>query len=135
MIKTIFLTIIFVAAASWLVYSQTGDRTQSITRGKEVYTTYCMTCHMENGEGQSDIYPPLAKADVLLKQPKNAIGWILNGQTGEKTVNGKKYNVDMPAQSYLTDEQIADVINYTCNTWGNKTKVTITSAMVKAERK
>jgi len=135
MYKTTFLLAFMTTAIIGLVYAQTGDRTQSIARGKEAYTSFCMNCHMENGEGQPNVYPPLAKGDVLMKQPKKTIGMILNGQTGEMTVNGKKYNVDMPAQNYLTDEQIADVINYVSNSWGNKTKSLITPAMVKAERK
>ena len=135
MYKTTFLLTLMTTAIIGFVYAQTGDRAKSIARGKEAYTSFCMNCHMENGAGQPNVYPPLAKADVLLKQPKKVIGMILNGQTGDMVVNGKKYNVDMPAQNYLTDEQIADVINYVTNTWGNKTKVTITPAMVKAERK
>ena len=135
MLKAFSLILIFITGATWLLYAQTGDKTQSIVRGKEVYTSFCMNCHMENGEGQPNVYPPLAKADVLIKQPKKAIGNILVGLTGEITVNGKKYNVDMPAQNYLTDQQIADVINYVCNSWGNKTKTVITLEMVKAERK
>jgi len=135
MFKTILLLTLFTTGACWFVYAQTGDRAKSIARGKEAYISFCMNCHMENGEGQPNVYPPLAKGDVLMKQPKKVIGMILTGQTGEMTVNGKKYNVDMPAQNYLTDEQIADVINYVTNTWGNKTKSIITAAMVKAERK
>jgi nitrite reductase (NO-forming) len=91
---------------------------------------------MMNGEGQPGLYPPLAKADYMKKAtPKKLIEIILKGQNEEITVNGKKYNVLMPPQPYLTDEQIADVLNYTRNAWGNKIKGTIIAAQVKAERK
>jgi len=109
--------------------------TESVKRGKEVYTNNCMSCHMENGQGVEALYPPVAKADYLMKDPKKAIGIILNGQNEEIVVNGKKYVTMMPAQNYLSDQQIADVINYTCNTWGNKSKTEIKTDMVKAERK
>jgi hypothetical protein len=44
----------------------------------------------------------------------------LKGQSGDVVVNGKKYNVPMPPQEYLTNVQIADLLNYTKNSWGIK---------------
>lgn len=119
-----------------LISFQDNSLEQSIKRGEEVYTANCLTCHMQKGEGMEGAYPPLAKADFITKDKtgKKSIGVILNGLTGEITVNGKKYNVPMPAQNYLTDQQIADVLNYVRNSWGNKAKA-ITEDMVKAERK
>lgn len=128
------ITIIIITCS--LVAFQTGDLAKSIKRGEEVYTTSCMNCHQQNGEGVESAFPPLAKADFVTqdKDGKKVIGVVLKGQTGEVTVNGKKYNVDMPAQDFLADEQIADVLNYVRNSWGNKAKA-ITPAMVKAGRK
>lgn len=111
-----------------------NPKAQSITRGKEVYTTNCQGCHMDNGEGVEDAFPPLAKSDYLMKDPKRAITIILKGQHEEITVNGKVYHNLMPEQSYLPDEEIADVVNYIANSWGNKYKEFITPAMVKAKR-
>lgn len=109
---------------------------ESIKRGKDVYTNYCMSCHMEDGNGTPDINPPLAKADYIKKQPaKKLITIILEGQSEEITVNKKKYSIPMPPQPYLSDEQVADVLNYVRNTWGNKIAGTITPAQVKALRK
>jgi mono/diheme cytochrome c family protein len=108
---------------------------ESIKRGKEVYTLYCQNCHMEDGKGMPDINPPVAKADYLKKPAKTLIDVILKGQSGEVVVNGKKYNAMMPAQDYLSDEQIADVLNYVRNSWGNKIPGTITPAAVKTLRK
>jgi mono/diheme cytochrome c family protein len=76
MYKTSFLLALMTTAICGFVYTQTGDRTQTIARGKEAYTSFCMNCHMENGEGQPNVYPPLAKGDVLMKQPKKTIGMI-----------------------------------------------------------
>jgi nitrite reductase (NO-forming) len=59
----------------------------------------------------------------------------LEGQSGEVIVNGSKYDDEMPEQSYLSDDQIADVLNYIKNSWGNKLPDTITPALVKALRK
>ena len=100
---------------------------------KEVYIQYCQSCHMEKGEGVEGLYPPLAKTSYL-KNTKKIIDIILYGQLGEVTVNGKKYNTDMPAQAYLTDDQIADVLTFVRNSWGNK-YTAITPVQVKAQRK
>lgn len=107
----------------------------SIKREKEVYTVFCQNCHMEDGKGTTGIHPLLAKADYLKKPSKTLIDIILNGQSGEVVVNGKKYNALMPAQDYLTDLQIADVLNYICNSWGNKISGNLTPETVKALRK
>lgn len=108
---------------------------QSISRGKEVYELYCQNCHMADGKGMGEINPPLAKADYMKKPAKDLINVILKGSTASMTVNGKKYLGAMPAQEYLNDEQIADVLNYIKNNWGNKIPGTITPALVKAQRK
>ncbi len=105
---------------------------ESIKRGKELYTLHCQNCHMENGEGTEGVNPPLAKT-TYLKDTKRNISYILNGQTGEITVNGKKYNAIMNPLNYLSDQEIADVLNYVRNSWGNKYPA-VTPAQVKTER-
>jgi mono/diheme cytochrome c family protein len=115
-------------------FEQDTSLKESIKRGKEGYTMYCQNCHMEDGQGMPETNPPLVKADYLKKPAKSLIGIILKGQTGEAVVNGKKYNAVMPPLEYLTDDQIADVLNYVRNSWGNKIPGTITPAMVKGLR-
>jgi mono/diheme cytochrome c family protein len=112
-----------------------GDVQKSIARGKEVYGLYCQNCHMEDGNGMPEVNPPLVKSDYMKRPAKDLISVILKGSTSSLTVNGKKYLGAMPAQEYLTDEQIADVLNYIKNSWGNKIPGAITPAMVKAQRK
>jgi len=131
------LTISVITLGIFLLSSFIPDQklNESIKRGKEVYALYCQNCHMEDGKGMPEINPPVAKADYLKKPSKALIGVILRGQSGEVVVNGKKYNAIMPAQDYLSDEQIADVLNYVRNSWGNKIPGTTTPAMVKALRK
>jgi mono/diheme cytochrome c family protein len=135
--STKLMTVFSIVVTGMLVLSfQDKTLQDSIKRGEEVYTTNCITCHMAKGEGLEGSFPPLAKADYIAKDKtgKASIGAVLNGLSDEITVNGNKYNAIMPAQSYLSDEQIADVLNYVRNSWGNKGKA-ITPAMVKAERK
>ncbi len=132
MFKTLLLTGI-ISCICLFAISFKEKPLQDNNNGKELYTLYCQSCHMENGEGVEGLYPPLAKTSYL-KDAKKNINIILDGLSGEITVNGKKYNTDMPAQAYLTDEQIADILNYVRNSWGNKYPA-ITEAQVKAERK
>ncbi len=89
---------------------------------------------MAQGEGIPGAFPPLAKSDYLLKDQKRAISSVVYGVSGEITVNGATYMMDMPAQSHLSDQEVADVLNYIQNNWGNKAKP-VTPAQVKAERK
>lgn len=132
MFKTLFITG-FIAFIGLSVVSFRTGNLQKKQKGKELYALHCQSCHMENGMGQPDIYPPLAKT-TYVKDVKKNIKIILEGQSGEITVNGKKYNSIMPAQPYLTDQEIADVLTYVRSSWGNKYPP-VKPAHVKAERK
>ncbi len=135
MFKTISLSVIILAILfANSAFIQTYSLPKSMERGKEVYTTYCQNCHMSDGNGVAGAFPPLVKAGYLKKPVKTVIEVILKGQSGEISVNNIKYNGQMPAQNYLTDEQIADVLNYIYNNWGNKPTVTVTPAQVKKMR-
>ena len=90
---------------------------------------------MPEGEGIAGTFPPLAKSNYLMKDQKRAIRTVLHGLNSEITVNGELYNMDMPAMAYLSDQEVADVLNYVQNNWGNKAKAAVTPAQVKAERK
>jgi mono/diheme cytochrome c family protein len=136
MYKAIFLSFIFLGIIIFTSsFYQEYDLAKSIERGKDVYTNYCMSCHLIDGNATPDVYPPLANADYLKKPGKELINVILEGQSGEVIVNGSKYDDEMPEQSYLSDDQIADVLNYIKNSWGNKLPDTITPALVKTLRK
>ena len=130
MLSCMLLGLVILSASFFQKY----DLPKSIERGKEVYTSYCMNCHMVDGKG-TDIFPPVAKTDYLKKPATTLINIILQGQSGEIMVNKKKYDALMPEQAYLADEQIADVLNYVRNSLGNKIPGVITPAQVKALRK
>lgn len=97
---------------------------EQMESGKKIYTQTCFACHQANGEGIPNAFPPLAKSDYLNADVDRAINIILKGKSGEITVNGKKYNSVMTRQS-IGSEEIADVLTYVYNSWGNnKTVVT-----------
>jgi len=106
---------------------------EQIKSGKAIFGTTCFACHQSEGQGVPNAFPPLAKSDFLNADPKRAIQVVMKGLSGEITVNGKKINSVMPSQN-LSDDEIADVLTYVYNSWGNN-KTVITPAMVKAQRK
>ena len=91
-----------------------------IERGTRVYMQNCSMCHQLEGQGIEGVFPPLAKSDVAQGDAARTVRIVLNGLTGPIVVNGKTYNGAMPPQSHLSDEQIADVLTYVRNSWGNK---------------
>lgn len=104
---------------------QDNELKKSIERGSEVYADFCVTCHLPKGEGVANTFPPLAKSDYLLKNREASIRGIKYGQSGEILVNGVTYKGVMPAMG-LSDEEVADVMNYILNSWGNTSKKIVT---------
>ncbi|MEZ4793837.1 MAG: copper-containing nitrite reductase [Gelidibacter sp.] len=97
--------------------------------GKQVYGQTCIACHQAGGQGIPNAFPPLAKSDYLNADVNRAIDIVLHGKTGEITVNGEKYNSVMTKQ-LISDEEIANVLTYVYNSWGNN-KTVVTPEMVK----
>ena len=87
-------------------------------KGKRIYSQTCFACHQAEGQGLPGVFPPLAKSDYLMADKARAIRGVIKGQTGEMTVNGQKFNGVMPPV-LLNDEQIAQVVTYVMNSWGN----------------
>lgn len=98
---------------------------KSMARGKEVYTDFCMQCHLATGKGNGTTFPPLDGSDWLKKKRAESIHAVKYGQKGEITVNQKKFNMMMPPMG-LSNEEVADVMNYIMNSWSNKTTKMVT---------
>lgn len=114
--------------------NQSNDElVKSINRGKEVYTDFCIQCHLANGKG-TETFPPLAGSDWLVNKRKESIHAVKFGQSGPIRVNGKNYNGKMSPMG-LSDEEVADVMNYIMNSWGNKPSKMVTVSEVKAIKK
>ena len=113
-------------------FDQNSDLKASMERGKEIYTSNCVTCHMQNGEGIEGVYPPLAKSDYLMADKTRAIKQVLEGAIGSMTVNGIRYNGFMTGFP-LNDQEVSDVLNYIRNSWDNKGDIVLPKE-VKAAR-
>jgi len=107
---------------------------ESIKRGSEIYTDFCVTCHLPSGKGMRGVFPPLANSDFLMEKQTESIRGIKFGMSGEITVNGKKYNGFMASMG-LSNQEIADVMNYITNSWGNKNDKIITVEEVSEVKK
>ena len=117
------------------ILSQNDSLTISIKKGKSLYEDFCIRCHMPNGKGQEGIIPPLAKSDFLFKHMEESIKALkFGGIDGEIIVNGVKYNSRMEKMG-LYDDEIADIMNYTLNSWGNKYEKRIREKDVKSLKK
>ncbi|MFL2577230.1 MAG: c-type cytochrome [Flavobacteriaceae bacterium] len=112
---------------TWLFQNKPLE--QSIADGKEIYQDFCLQCHLDTGKGVSGVFPPLAQSDYLLNDLDLSIKGIKYGMSGPITVNGEEYNGVMQNQG-LDDVEIADVMNYVINSWGNKSKEVITPERV-----
>ncbi|WP_209399630.1 cytochrome c [Pseudozobellia sp. WGM2] len=125
------LVLVFLATTTNSLYAQEADLEESMLRGKEIYMDFCVTCHMENGEGVPNTFPPLAQSDYLAKNREASIKGVKYGQQGEIVVNGVIYNNTM-APMGLEPEEIADVMNYIMNSWGNWSDKLVTTDEVDA---
>tara|TARA_B100001175_G_C19458310_1_gene615137 strand:+ start:606 stop:1001 length:396 start_codon:yes stop_codon:yes gene_type:complete len=126
LIRSIFILVPF------FIYSQESSLSVSMKNGKSLYEDFCLRCHMPNGKGIEGVYPPLAKSDFLFKNIEESIKAIkFGGIEGEIIVNGVKYNSKMEKMG-LYDDEIADVMNYTLNSWGNKYDTIIKEDYVKS---
>jgi ubiquinol-cytochrome c reductase cytochrome b subunit len=88
--------------------------------GQKIFSQNCSSCHGANGQGQSNIAPPLAGNSFVTGDPKAVITTVLNGKTGPITVNGQNFNGMMPPwKASLSNKDIANVVTYIRTSLGN----------------
>jgi mono/diheme cytochrome c family protein len=102
--------------------------------GKEIFEKNCANCHQKDGKGLQNLYPPIAGSDYLQDKTQVILA-IKHGLVGEIKVNGKTYNQPMPANSHLQNLDIAEVVTYIYNEWGNEQKITTVEEVEKALKK
>ncbi len=99
---------------------------QLFVRGAEIYARegHCTTCHQPNGEGLPDAgFPPIAETRWVVDDPDRLIKLTLNGLMGPIEVKGRSYPGQVPMTPFgmmLNDEEIAAVLTYVRNSFGNK---------------
>ena len=83
-----------------------------VARGEGVYAVNCVACHQTNGQGISGIFPALAGSDIVLNDKDRNIEILMEGVQGAA----------MNSFSYLSEVELASVITYTRQSWGNEDK-------------
>ena len=107
--------------------------------GQTIYEMACLPCHQPEGKGLPGVYPPLAGSDWVRGDKTRLIKIVLHGLTGPVTVAGQNFgntaaSVPMPAMGGLDDQQIADVLTFVRNTYGQTTAAPVSTAEVKSIR-
>lgn len=105
----------------------------SFDRGKVIYTTYCLACHQADGSGVPRLNPPLIKTKWVVGDKKELINIILKGMDEIIEIDGEEYSNVMASHAFLKDQEIADVLTYIRNSFGNKASI-VTPAEVKTVR-
>ncbi len=127
------VVMIFTVVFTFSFQFQDKELEESKKRGEEIYMSYCITCHMDKGQGIPGAFPPLANSDYLMADKERAIGIILNGLTKEITVNGQVYFGEMTPQD-LNDQEVADVLNFVMNSWGNYGETVLETEVTNARK-
>jgi mono/diheme cytochrome c family protein len=106
---------------------------EQMKRGAAVYARTCIACHQPTGMGLPPVFPPLANAPIIVGNPELPVKFILQGLMGPITVNGMTYNSMMPPVAGVSDADIADVLTYVRQSFGNQGNP-VTADQVKAIR-
>ena len=116
--KAVSMAAVGAAAAARVAGKLTKE--DQIKAGAILFNGTCSVCHQPNGAGLPNVFPPLAKSDFLMADKQRSIDIVLNGLTGKVTVNGAEYNSVMPPMSQHTDDEVANILTYVRNSWGNQ---------------
>jgi|SRR5690554_5958850 len=99
--------------------TQPRSQTASAHPGKKVYDSTCLMCHMADGSGVPRMYPPLTGTDWVNGDKERLIRITIQGLSGKIEVKGETYNNIMPPNAHLSDKEIADVLTYVRQNFGN----------------
>lgn len=92
---------------------------EAYTGPARLYNLYCGTCHQRNGKGAGNRFPPLAETSWVTGDKNLLISIVLKGMEGPIDVNGAQFNATMPQHSFLKDEEVANVLTYIRQNFGN----------------
>ena len=113
---------------------QVSDNLESGTEqsaGMKLYNTYCRSCHQSDGNGDDNHFPPLSGSEWVQGDKQRLIKIILEGSDGSIQVKGKSYNGIMPKNNFLPDDQIADILTFIRQSFGNNASAVKTQEVKK----
>jgi mono/diheme cytochrome c family protein len=112
-----------------------GPDPSAMRRGAEIYSDACSSCHLENGVGQSRLFPPLGHDAMLQQTDSTGLSHLILAGSRIGVAPSRPSPLTMPSFAWkLTDGEIADVSTYIRNSWGNQAGA-VTAAKVAQVRK
>jgi mono/diheme cytochrome c family protein len=106
------------APAAAVAFVKASD--EQMKRGLAVYSRTCIACHQPTGKGLPPVFPSIAETPIVVGNPELPIKFILQGLMGPITVGGMTFNSMMPPVPGVNDQDIADVLTYARQSFGNK---------------
>lgn len=100
-------------------------------QGKSVYNQYCLACHQADGKGVPGAFPTLVQTKWTAGDAELLVPVIINGMQGPIEVKGESYNSVMPQHGFLSDEDIAAVLTYLRQSFGNDASEITTDEVAK----
>lgn len=105
-----------------------------LKQGKKLYAKTCQQCHQADGKGIPGVYPHLAASSWVLGRDDRLASLLILGMSGPLEVDGHSFNGNMPPVGMWKDRDIAAVLTYVRQEWGN-TASAVEEATVEAARK
>jgi mono/diheme cytochrome c family protein len=129
--KKVLAAMLLIVAISGYVNAQTKKKKSgsgasakpsaaTMEHGAKIYTLNCLTCHFVDGGGVPNMNPPLSKTSWVLGDKPRLIKVVLNGFAQNVEIDGQTYSNNMAPHAFLKDDEIADVLTYVRNSFGNK---------------
>ncbi len=114
-----------------------SSNAQDLVKGKKIYDTRCLVCHQADGGGVPNMNAPLDGSSNLVGNNIARLVRIVKGGYSEKiALDGYYYNNVMTPNPDFKDEDIANVLSYVRNSWGNKaSKITVTQVKAALRKK
>lgn len=91
-----------------------------LVQGKKLFGRTCQQCHQSDGKGIPGVYPPLAGSEWLLNSEERPVKILIKGMSGHAVIEGTSYNGNMPPVGDWKDRDIAAVLTYARQAWGNE---------------
>ncbi len=121
--RLIPVNIVF-SALLFILLSLDPDQTRPpeivMKKGKLIYEKECMSCHLQDEATLENKLPSLAKTEWVLGPKQRLIKIVLDGFEDSIAIDGNHYQDSMPPHAHLTDQEIADLLSYVRNSFGNR---------------
>ncbi|WP_134088180.1 cytochrome c [Olivibacter sp. XZL3] len=122
--NSLILVCFFLAVITCVINGCQGQqeikKAQFFTNGQSLYSAKCENCHGAKGEGLGNLYPPLTDT-AFVRSIRHELACIVkHGLHKELIVDNRTFDTEMPANPALTDQEIAYILTYVGNAFGNE---------------